>query len=309
VVINYASQIGASAIMLLVVLLITKESKRKSPIFFLNVISLILSTLRSLLQTLYWVGPFSESYAYFSGDFSAVPRSAYANSVAAVTLTLLLLMCVEGSLVLQTNVVTTTLSPIYRYPILMLSLIISLLAIGFRFALTIQNAKAILATQTAYGIFWLGSAALITETISIWFFCAVFVAKLGWTVWRRRMLGLRQWGPMQILSIMGGCTMIVPCESLEPFPAFASPAFPFSPPFFFFSFRVPPFSDFPSHLLPLANRDKNRLTRRSNLCNPRILPHTNLPRVRLAGTNPCRNPAPFILRLGRRLSVQLKPDA
>src|SRR5450432_3347327 len=73
--INYASQIGASIVMLLVVLLVTRESKRRSPLFVINVISLALSTIRSLLQALYYTGPFSEVYAYFSGDFSAVPSS------------------------------------------------------------------------------------------------------------------------------------------------------------------------------------------------------------------------------------------
>ncbi len=209
--INYASQIGASIVMLLVVLLVTRDSKRRSPLFIINVISLALSVIRSLLQTLYWVGPFTEAYAYFSGDFSAVPRSAYANSVASIVMTLLLLCTVELSLVLQTKVVCTTLRENYRLTIMALSLTIALLSVGFRFADMVANAMAIVSLETTYSLTWLASAALIMETISIWYFCLIFVSKLGITIYQRKKLGLRQWGPMQIICIMGGCTMVVPC--------------------------------------------------------------------------------------------------
>ncbi len=209
--INYASQIGASIVMLAVVVLVTKESKRRSSLFFINVISLMLSVIRSLLQTLYWVGPFNESYAYFSGDYSAVPSSAYANSIASIVMTLLLLCSVELSLVMQTRVVCTTLRESQRLAIVALSLVTTLLTVGFRFGDMVQNARAIIDLVPTYS--WLASAALIMETISIWYFCLIFVAKLGITLYQRKKLGLRQWGPMQIICIMGGCTMVIPCKS------------------------------------------------------------------------------------------------
>jgi len=223
--INYASQIGASIIMLVVVLLTTREAKRRSPIFMLNVTSLVLSFIRSLLQTLYWVGPFTESYAYFSGDYDMVPRSAYATSVAALVMTLLFLMTVELSLILQTNVVCCTLRERYRWLVMALSCAVSLLAIGFRFAVTVLNSEAILNTESTYFLYSIASGALIMETISIWFFCAIFVAKLAITLYQRKKLGLKQWGPMQIICIMGGCTMIIPSifAILEYFPASTFP--------------------------------------------------------------------------------------
>jgi pheromone alpha factor receptor len=208
--INYATQIGASIVMLAVVILVTRESKRRSSLFFINVISLILSVIRSLLQTLYGVGPFNESYAYFSGDYSAVPSSAYANSIASIVMTLLLLCTVELSLVMQTRVVCTTLKESHRLAIMALSLFITLMTIGFRFGDMVQNAKAIVDLVPTYS--WLASAALIMETVSIWYYCLIFVGKLGITLYQRKKLGLRQWGPMQIICIMGGCTMVIPCK-------------------------------------------------------------------------------------------------
>lgn len=214
----YGCQLGASLIMFLVVMLTTRVSKRKSPIFVLNALSLIISFLRSLLQILYYIGPWTEMYRYLAYDYSTVPASAYANSVAAALLTFFLLMTIEASLVLQTNVVCKTMSSRIRWPVTALSIVVSLLAVSFRFALTIRNVEGILGAIVKSDTLMLGRASLITETGSLWFFCTIFVIKLGWTLYQRKKMGLKQWGPMQIITIMAGCTMIVPCKSHHPLP-------------------------------------------------------------------------------------------
>jgi pheromone alpha factor receptor len=262
--INYATQIGASIVMLAVVILVTRESKRRSSLFFINVISLILSVIRSLLQTLYWVGPFNESYAYFSGDYSAVPNSAYSNSIASIVITLLLLCTVELSLVMQTRVVCTTLKESHRLAIVALSLLITLLTVGFRFGDMVQNAKDIVDLVPTYS--WLASAALIMETISIWYYCLIFIGKLGLTLYQRKKLGLRQWGPMQIICIMGGCTMVIPCK-------------------FFI-------------LIHLSSLDL-QLMFASYLRNPRILAKYNISGSRIFCPDPCRHIPSSLICLGR----------
>lgn len=262
--INYATQIGASIVMLAVVILVTRESKRRSSLFFINVISLILSVIRSLLQTLYWVGPFNESYAYFSGDYSAVPNSAYSNSIASIVITLLLLCTVELSLVMQTRVVCTTLKESHRLAIVALSLLITLLTVGFRFGDMVQNAKDIVDLVPTYS--WLASAALIMETISIWYYCLIFIGKLGLTLYQRKKLGLRQWGPMQIICIMGGCTMVIPCK-------------------FFI-------------LIHLSSLDL-QLMFASYLRNPRILPKYNISGSRISCPDSCRHIPSSLICLGR----------
>jgi pheromone alpha factor receptor len=261
--INYATQIGASIVMLAVVILVTRESKRRSSLFFINVISLILSVIRSLLQTLYWVGPFNECYAYFSGDYSAVPNSAYSNSIASIVITLLLLCTVELSLVMQTRVVCTTLKESHRLAIVALSLLITLLTVGFRFGDMVQNAEAIVDLVPTYS--WLASAALIMETISIWYYCLIFVGKLGLTLYQRKKLGLRQWGPMQIICIMGGCTMVIPCK-------------------FFI-------------VIHLSSVDL-QLMFASYLRNPRILPKHNISGSRISCPDPCRDIPSSLIYLG-----------
>lgn len=208
--INYGAQLGASLILLLVLLLLTKPDKRLSPIFILNSISLALNVIRNVLQCLYFTGPFSKVYTYFGQDYSLVPRSAYATSVTATVITLLLLTCVEVSLILQVRVVCVTLPKLHRQVIFMLSNMIALMAIGFRFALSVENSRYIVSLIYLTELKWLESATNITISVSICWFCAVFVTKLAFALNERRKLGLSHFGPMQIIFIMGCQTLIIP---------------------------------------------------------------------------------------------------
>ena len=208
--INYAAQLGASLVLLLIVLLMTSKEKRGSPIFMLNSLSLTINTIRNILLCLYFTGPFSETYAFFANDFSRVPRSAYGTSIAAAVLTLLLQICVEISLIFQVRVVCVTLRKLYRRGIFIVSSLIALLAIGFRLALCVENSMLILSLNNMLPIDWLNSAATITTSISICWFCVVFIIKLAFALNERRKLRLRQFGPMHILFIMGCQTLIIP---------------------------------------------------------------------------------------------------
>lgn len=208
--INYAAQLGASSILLIALLVLTKPDKRLTPVFILNSLALGLNIIRNVLQCLYFTSPFLKMYAHFGQDYSRVPRSAYATSVAATVLAVLLLICIEVSLVLQVRVVCFLLVPVYRRAIFAFSAITALLAVGFRLALCVENSKFIISLEPPSSLNWLESAANITTSISICWFCAVFVTKLGFALHERRQLGLKRFGPMQIIFIMGCQTLIVP---------------------------------------------------------------------------------------------------
>jgi len=211
--INYSSQIGASGVLLVVLLLTTKKERRKSPVFFFNVLALFINVIRNVLQCLYFTGPFYNYYSQTTGDFSSVPRSQYHISVAGVVLTFLLVLCIEASLLLQVKAVSTTLRARYRYPLLVFSGVTALVAIAFRLALTIENARTILNLTNFYKNFeWLALAMQCSLVASICVFSFIFVSKLGMALYQRRKLGIRQFGPMQIIFIMGCQTMIVPSK-------------------------------------------------------------------------------------------------
>ncbi|KAL8730940.1 MAG: hypothetical protein Q9166_003730 [cf. Caloplaca sp. 2 TL-2023] len=208
--INYAAQLGASLLFLIVLLLLAKPDKRKSPIFAINSVALTLNFLRTLLQCLYYTGPFSEIYAYFAVDYSRVSASDFANQVAITVLTWVLLVCVEASLLLQVRVVCVTVRRAYRYLIFAFSAVIAGLAIGFRLAFCIENAKYILSLQVLFPLQWLASATNITTSTSICWFCSVFIIKLGFALNQRKKLNVGSFGPMHVIFIMGCQTLIIP---------------------------------------------------------------------------------------------------
>ncbi|KAL8676718.1 MAG: hypothetical protein Q9186_006784 [Xanthomendoza sp. 1 TL-2023] len=208
--INYAAQLGASLLFLIVLLLLTKPDKRSSPIFIINIVALTLNFLRNLLQCLYYTGPFSEAYAYFAVDYSRVSPSDFANQVAITVLTLILLVCVETSLLLQVRVVCVIVRRAYRQMIFGVSALVAGLAIGFRLAFCIVNSKYILSLAVTQPLRQLASATNITTSISICWFCLVFVIKLGFAIDQRKKLGVGSFGPMQIIFIMGCQTLIIP---------------------------------------------------------------------------------------------------
>lgn len=208
--INYAAQLGASLILLIVLLLLTKPEKRRSTIFITNILSLSVNFIRNILMCLYFTGPFNEIYAYFGQDYSQVHRSDYATSVTATVLTLMLLVCVEISLVLQVRVVSITLQQLYQHAIFVGSVAVALVAVILRFILCVKNAQYIVTLNPDTGLNKWSSAANISTTVSICWFCAVFVIKLGIALQARRKLGLGQFGPMQIIFIMGCQTLVVP---------------------------------------------------------------------------------------------------
>ena len=176
--INYGSQIGASIVTLIALIILSKPEKRFSTIMILNTLSLVFNIIRNVLQSLYFTGPFVDIYARYSGDFDRVGTGDTATSVTATVFTLLLQISVEFSLYLQVRVVCVTLRELYRHLLLALSGIIALLAIGFRFAYVVKNDERIVARIPSIDLLSLGSATNITTCISILWFCAVFAARL-----------------------------------------------------------------------------------------------------------------------------------
>jgi len=210
ILINYGSQLGACIVLLLVLLLLTKENKRTSPIFIVNTLALAFNIIGNVTACLYFTGPFTESYAYFAQDFSRVHTGDYATSVVSTLTWFLVMVCVEISLCLQARAVCVTLRKAYRYAIFTASFVIASVSIAVRLAFTIENAKYIVALKESTALYWMQDATSITTTITICWFCAIFVTKLAFALHQRKKLGLGKFGPMQIIFIMGCQTLLIP---------------------------------------------------------------------------------------------------
>ncbi|KAI1909253.1 pheromone alpha factor receptor [Ophidiomyces ophidiicola] len=208
--IAYGSQLGASLILLVVVMLLTPPDKRRSPVFYMNTGALLINVGRILTLCIYYTTGFSDVYAILAEDYSRVTTAAYANSLIGTVLNSVLLICIEASLLFQTQVLCSTFRDLYRRILLAVSICIVLITVGFRLVATVENCKAILGLYTFEGYIWLQSTTSILTTFSICYFSAIFVAKLGAAINTRRKLNLTGFGAMQVIFIMSCQTMIVP---------------------------------------------------------------------------------------------------
>ena len=209
---NYGAQLGACVVMFFCVFLLTKDRKRRSAIFILNLLSLILGALRALLLALFFLSPWVNTYPYWTGDYSKITPSEYATSVAAVVIPFLMTNTVLLSLVLQAYTVTKNMDDIYRHTITGAGCAFYLVTVGFRLAQMITNSMAIMGHETYYSKKWITMGTLISQTASIWYFSLIFTGKLLFTLYTRRRNGWKQWSGVRILAAMGGCTMIIPCK-------------------------------------------------------------------------------------------------
>lgn len=215
----YASQIGACVAVLIILMMLTRAEKRKSPVFLLNAAALLFNSIGALMQCLYYTGPWFSPYVWLSGDYFAVPPYAKRISIAPGAFIILVTVAVEASLILQLHVVCVTFTPIQRLAVVVTSLVIALITISFRIAQVALNTECnILGVHRCDQYVWVAEAMAITTTISICFFSFAFCAKLGWSLLQRRRMGLSQFGPMQVIFIGGFQTLLVPGKILMFFP-------------------------------------------------------------------------------------------
>lgn len=219
----FATQLGMSAMLLLVLLLMTPGTKRRNLSWIFNVLALVCNVIRTTIQCLEMTGPFLNyvlvvMQEYGTTDLNKHIRISIANSV----ITTLVFVFIELALITQVHVIcAAAMAKTYRIAILTFCGIVAALAVGFRFNLMIMNCQqtAGLAVgnpsswQDGERLDWAQKTSNIMAIISICIFSAVFCTKLGLAIRSRRNLGLKQFGAMQIIFIMGCQTLTIPSES------------------------------------------------------------------------------------------------
>ncbi|KAJ4376215.1 pheromone alpha factor receptor [Neocucurbitaria cava] len=208
--INYGTQVGASFMLLLVLLVISRAEKRKSFIFLINALCLTANTIRCTVFCTFVTSSLWNPYSQSSGDWSRISTSDLATRVAADVLTLLVATLVMISLCLQVWVVCVTTMPRQRYAIMAVTSSMACIALGYKAAAVIYDIKQLLVFQTMDPYKDLLSVSYIVQAISIWLFSCVFTYKLGYAINQRRRLKMRGFGPMHIVFIMGCQTMLIP---------------------------------------------------------------------------------------------------
>ncbi|KAH7259991.1 hypothetical protein MRS44_008632 [Fusarium solani] len=210
--INYGTQFGACVIMLITLLIMTPAAKFRRASNILHVLGLIVCAIRMLLLGLYWPSVFTDFYHFWARDYSHIPQSEFARSVAANVMSLLLVIIIELALMNQAWTMVSLWPDVWKYVIAVSSGIITLLTIASRIAFTVHQNKANLNLAPASTNLWLIHWMVVMNVVSISWFCAIFNIKLIWHLISNRgvLPSYKALTPMEVLVMTNGILMIVP---------------------------------------------------------------------------------------------------
>ena len=214
----FSAQLGASLVLLVIMLLMTKAEKRRTLPFILNASALFFNFVRCLLQCVEYTGPFMNFVVVEIGYYTAPgTHAAKVISIMGAITTFLVILLIELALYLQVHIICVTMDRKYQKLVQLVSAIAATVGIGFRFALMYINCRNVYqlpdtthAEQRQQE--WAQSASNIAVLSTIIFFSLVFTIKLAFAIKARRSLGFKQFEPMQIIFIMSCQTLFVPSK-------------------------------------------------------------------------------------------------
>lgn len=214
--VNYGAQLGASAVLLLVVFL-TKSSGRATPIFWINIVLLVSNIIRNGVLSFQFANAPQDAYLR-SGTYHPQIKPAHLAIILATEIsTWVIFGCLEISLYLQTRAVCIDVHKLYGQILHGFSLCISVVAIIFRISSScIAIAKDGIRLGKDSGSDWLSKTTSITTTINICWFCLLLLTTLGFAIRRRRMLGLKRFGALHVLIIMNAQIFVTIGNVLQP---------------------------------------------------------------------------------------------
>ncbi|VVT57086.1 uncharacterized protein SAPINGB_P005527 [Magnusiomyces paraingens] len=208
----FGLRVGASAVVAIILFLIT-ENKR-TPVFIFNQISLIILFIQSSLYLQYLNSSYSFISTNFTGSYEAVTSNDTNISIASSVFQFLLICAVTVSLFFQVRVVFPPFS-MARVVASIITGVASVLCCIINLLFIISRCAS--AKNPNSSIYGDGHFANILPTFSQYTFAATIMlcsvtllGKLVFAIRTRRILGLRQFGPLEIIVIMSVQTMIIP---------------------------------------------------------------------------------------------------
>ncbi|KAL2129963.1 hypothetical protein VTI74DRAFT_7068 [Chaetomium olivicolor] len=209
----YGTQIGACIMMLTVVLVMTPKFRLRQAPTIISILALSLNIIRMVLLAIFFVSPFMNVYALFTGDYERIVSAIdMSNSVAATTMSIPMTMLILAALFFQAWSMIRLWPGIYKIPLTSLSLILVLMAVVFNFLTTTQQAQAQLHTVNLKQEVWVRKMYLALITASICWFCFLFNIRLVMHMWTNRSIlpSLKGLKAMDVLVITNGILMFIP---------------------------------------------------------------------------------------------------
>lgn len=217
---NYGAQLGASVIMLLALLFTTPFAKFRRTLTILHLLGLVISCIRMSLLYANLLSPVDHFYEFWAGDYSRIHKNTLALAVAGTTLSMIQVIVAELALMCQAWTMAAFWPASVKCVVAFLSVLVTLLTIGSRFATTIVLNEYTLGLEST-DFFDPGfHFALVMNAVSIFWFCAVFNAKLIFhIVSNRGILPTRNSiTSMEVLIMANGILMLFPGKQDQALP-------------------------------------------------------------------------------------------
>ncbi|KAK3316946.1 pheromone receptor [Apodospora peruviana] len=208
--INFGCQIGATLIMLVIMLVMTPKNRFNRLPTVISIAALVVNFVRMILISLYYVYKLNSFYVAFVGDAQFVPRSDWDASVAATALSLPVTILIELALIVQAWSMLRLWPTLYKVVVTGLSLVIVVTTIAFSFACTVNQIQWIMYRVATLD--WLRETYIILLTASTSWFCFLFIARLVAHMWESRSIlpSLNVLNAMDVLVITNGLLMVIP---------------------------------------------------------------------------------------------------
>ncbi|KAK6526234.1 Proteasome subunit beta type-5 [Orbilia ellipsospora] len=205
----FSVQIGAAVVIIFVMLCITHADKRKTPVFIVNLVNLLLVAVRGILFDDYFMGPLARTYTTFAWDTSDVPTSALIKSIISSILSLLLMIGTQISLLLQIRI-CYALNPRSRTRILVTCGSIGALATVAYLSLGIYAIKLQEKPPDIRITKWAKPLVNSLVALSIVVYSGMFSWRMFQSVRNRRRMGFTGLGSLESLLISGFQCLVFP---------------------------------------------------------------------------------------------------
>jgi pheromone alpha factor receptor len=204
--------VGFVSMLFIVLLLVTPAAKIRKPIFVLNLVSMFLVALRNLLETIFNTSSYLGVGQYFLDGVFQYPLSTWTVNVLVGIVAVPGYATIMISLLLQVRVVFAA-EPKTRNIFTVIGAIAIIVQTGFLMTWLVFTCQCALNNCTAVAQnLWIYNTFRIFFCSYVGVACLVFLYKLGFTIYRRRKMGMniKQFGPLQIIFVMFCQCLVVP---------------------------------------------------------------------------------------------------
>lgn len=215
--IGYGVEIGASIVMLGVILVMTPNTKFWRFHTFLNIAGLCNNIARVVMLAIYFESSWVSFYALYSSDYQFVTNTDYATSIASTVFGIPQNIMMMAALILQAWAMVRFWPKAFKWCIFLVSVILVLLEIGFMLA------SQVFQIMTFYLTSWYGDKLILKtawvrytylglEVACICWFCFLFIAKLVTHLYKNRSFlpTTKGLGAMDVLVMANGVLMLIP---------------------------------------------------------------------------------------------------